>query len=437
VTVAKLDTILLDAETRQTLACLRAYGRAGLDVGVVSCRANASWAPSARSKWARVAAVLPDFDRDAAGFADELLDLTVATSARLVVPGYDGSIEALRSRRADFERVTALGLASEEALDVAVSKPRTMALGAELGILTPRSERVASVGEVGAAIAEVGLPAVVKPEQSWVVRDGVGRRLVSSPVTTQADADRVIGRILSVGGTVLLQQFVPGQREAISIFYAAGRVWAQFAQVSHREYPVLGGVSVLAESVPLRPDTAPASVELVRAMDLEGCSMVEFRRDREGRPVLMEVNPRIGGTVALSLSCGLDFPGLLRNWKLDLPLEPARGYRTGKRLRWLVGDIWNLKTVFESQGDVDVPPRGVAAKEFLRAFRPGAANLDVLDLRDPRPMATEMNQLVLQYALGRLRRGGAGRNPVAMAQTAAAAGSPSPDERTTPAISRA
>ena len=32
--------------------------------------------------------------------------------------------------------------------------------------------------------------------------------------------------------------------------------------------------------------------------------MVEFRRDREGRPVLMEVNARMPGSMALAISAG-------------------------------------------------------------------------------------------------------------------------------------
>ena len=47
-------------------------------------------------------------------------------------------------------------------------------------------------------------------------------------------------------------------------------------------------------------------------MDLDGCSVVEYRRDREGMPVLMEVNPRMAGSVGLAVTCGVDFPGLLR-----------------------------------------------------------------------------------------------------------------------------
>ena len=30
--------------------------------------------------------------------------------------------------------------------------------------------------------------------------------------------------------------------------------------------------------------------------------MVEFRRDRQGQPVLMEVNPRMGGSLALAIA---------------------------------------------------------------------------------------------------------------------------------------
>jgi len=49
----------------------------------------------------------------------ELLD---AYPARLVLPCHDGSIQALRSRRADLEKRTFLPLASEAALDIAVDK---------------------------------------------------------------------------------------------------------------------------------------------------------------------------------------------------------------------------------------------------------------------------------------------------------------------------
>ena len=126
--------------------------------------------------------------------------------------------------------------------------------------------------------------------------------------------------------------------------------------MSHREWPTLGGTSVLCESIPLREDITASSERLVEAMGLEGCSMVEFRRDRYGRPVLMEVNPRMGASLALAVRAGVDLPRLLYAWGTGRPLERVTGYRVGQRLRWITGDMWYINTVSE-QLNPEIPDR--------------------------------------------------------------------------------
>lgn len=396
--------LVLDAQTRQALACLRTYARAGLRVGVAADAADAAGAPSFRSRWCALQMVAPDFSADATAYVDALLAHLGTHPARMLLPGHDGSIEALRPRRAEIERLTALPLPSEAALDVAVSKARTLTLAESLGIATPRSVLVNDLADVPAALRAVGVPAVVKPVQSWVERDGVGTRITSEPVLTEDEARRSLGYMLSVGGSAIIQQWLPGRREAVSLFYAGDRMWARFAQASHREFPVLGGVSVLSESIPLLPDITEAAERLVRAIDLEGCSMVEFRRDAAGTPVLMEINPRIGGSVRLAIECGVDFPALVYAWATGAPLREVEGYRIGRRLRWLSGDIWNLKCAFDSQGQPDVPPRGKALATFFGDFVLRPATLDFVDPRDMLPAIVEMRESVGQHMLGRFGR---------------------------------
>jgi len=190
----------------------------------------------------------------------------------------------------------------------------------------------------------------------------------------------------------------------VSLFYARGRFWARLAQVSHREWPVMGGASVLCETIPLLSDITDASEQLVRAMDLEGCSMVEFRRDAQGQPVLMEVNPRMGGSVGLAIAAGVNFPGLAYDWKLDRTLRETTDYPIGQRLRWLAGDIWNIKAVFENQGDLDVPSRGSALANFLLDFVRSGNQLDGFELDDMGPLVSEIDRAVVRHTLGRLRR---------------------------------
>src|SRR5262249_28278261 len=157
----------------------------------------------------------------------------------------------------------------------------TLALAAELGIAVPDSVLVTDPAEVPAAVRQTGLPAVLKPQAPWVVDEsGRGSRLGCDLVTSADEASRRLEQMLEVGApSALLQRWLPGRGEAVTLSRAHGRIWARFAQVSHREHPILGGATVLCESVPLPADITESSEHLVEAMELDGCSMVEFRRD--------------------------------------------------------------------------------------------------------------------------------------------------------------
>ena len=399
-----VDVLLLDAQYRQTLVCMRVYAAAGLRVGAVACASEAWWAPSFKSRWCSLRVTAPDFELDADAYVNALLEQVDAYPARMILAAHDGSIAALRPRRSEIERRIALPLASEAALDIAVSKSRTLALAEDLGIAVPTSIPVSDIADVSAATAHLGYPVVIKPVQSWVERDGIGTRLSCGVAQTADQAKRTIWDMLSAGGDAVVQQWLPGRREAVSLFFAHDKFWARFAQVSHREWPLLGGASVLCESIPLPPDITSPSERLVRAMNLEGCSMVEFRRDQVGRPFLMEVNPRMAGSVALAVASGVNFPRLTYAWATGAPLQTVTSYQVGSRLRWLAGDIWNLKCVFDSQGQPDAPRRGQAVTRFLADFVRRPSALDLRALTDMRPGLAEMHKSVLVHAHGRIRR---------------------------------
>jgi predicted ATP-grasp superfamily ATP-dependent carboligase len=399
-----LDILLLDAEYRQTLAALRAYTRMGLSVGVVACAGEASGAPAFASRYARVRAIAPEFATNPNGYVDAILELLELYPARMTLPAHDGAIEALRPRRAEVERITAFPLASEAALDIAISKPRTLEVAEDVGVPIPRSLPVTTLDEARAAFRAFGSPTVLKPVQSWAENETGGTRLSVNAVLTEKDAEREARYILESGGQAVAQEFLPGWREAVSVFYADGEILARFAQRSYREFPVLGGVSTLCESIAPAPELVEPAERLVRAIGLEGCSMVEFRRDRAGNPVLMEINARPAGSLALAVRCGVNFPRLLYNWAMGLPLQAVEGYRVGKRLRWLSGDIWNLNQTLDHQGQPDVPPRGRAIRTFFTDFALRPSKLDFVSARDMRPALVEFRHVVVRPLLRKARK---------------------------------
>src|SRR5437867_8273292 len=295
-------------------------------------------------------------------------------------------------------------------MTIAVNKERTLAVANRLGIRVPRGLVVRTVDKVPMAVKEIGLPAVVKPSESWLWHGQGGMRVVPLVVTSPDEARRVIAELTRWGGVTLFQQLLSGRREAVSFLYAHGNVYARFAQWAKRTEPPLGGNSVLRQSIVVPPDIGAQAESLVRELDLEGYSEVEFRRDSNHVPYLMEINPRLSASVEIAVRCGVDFPYLLYQWANGESIDKVDGYRIGRWMRHLRGDIMTTVAALQQRGRPGVAPPGQAALDFgLSFFRP--MGYDYVDWEDPLPAvkaATHFTRAsagtVIRKTLSRLRR---------------------------------
>jgi FAD-dependent urate hydroxylase len=383
---AAIDALITDAAQRQGLVALRDLGRASVRICAVDRDPHT---PAFASHWCDVALVVPDFVRDPNGFVDRLLQVCAERRPRALIPVHDGSVEALRARRTEVERVVGLALGHEDALAIAVDKAQTLAIAETLGMRVPRGVLIGVGDDMAGALDEVGCPAVVKPTHTWVQTGEAGRRLSAVLVSDRAEALSAIRGVLEEGTAVMLQEWLPGDREALSFFYAQERVWARFAQRADRTYPPLGGNSVLRESIPLPQDVTGDAERLIMEIGLDGYSEVEFRRDADGRPALMEINPRLSASVEIAVRAGVSFPRLLYAWAAGERLQAVDGYRTGRRIRWLGGDLQWLEEALRQPDHLDVPPRMRAVSNFFADFlRP--MSYDYLDRRDLRPALSAM-----------------------------------------------
>ena len=81
--------------------------------------------------------------------------------------------------------------------------------------------------------------------------------------------------------------------------------------------------------------------DLLAALGWVGVAMAEFKVDpRDGRPKLLEVNPRFWGSLNHAIVCGVDFPWLLYRMAMEGDVEPQGEYRVGVRSRsFLPGEL--------------------------------------------------------------------------------------------------
>ena len=109
-----------------------------------------------------------------------------------------------------------LGLAGNppEAVDAARSKLRTRELAAQLGLPTPRAQRVRSLDELFAAAADIGFPAVVKPEfgarAAGCIRVDDLESLPGVYTLVRRIVDPELDVIFRAGNDLLLEEYLDG-----------------------------------------------------------------------------------------------------------------------------------------------------------------------------------------------------------------------------------
>jgi predicted ATP-grasp superfamily ATP-dependent carboligase len=386
--IAAYDALILDAHLRQALVAVRSLGHRGLRVAALEVSdvlEKLKYIPTFASRWCLQKYTAPEFDRDTQPFVIQLLDLLNQTGACVLIPSSDSTLAVLRQHREVIAQHAHLALAKETALQAAINKDQTLEIAARLGVGIPRGVVVKSVSEASEAMHDIGLPAVVKPVESWHWGEQHGIKLICRLVTTPDEARQAVDELTQEGGMVLFQQLLLGRREAVSLLYAHGKMYARFAQWAKRVQPPLGGTSVFRQSIALPDDITDQSERLVREIELEGYSEVEFRRDGVGKPYLMEINPRLSASLEVAVRAGVDFPYLLYQWASGERIDCIEGYRVGGWMRYLEGDLLTTLRAIAERGRPGVTPPAQAVLEFLASFFM-PSGYDYADWRDPLPM---------------------------------------------------
>jgi carnosine synthase len=218
----------------------------------------------------------------------------------------DGVLTFWENSVCEAARVAAaLGLPGNppETVDAARSKVRTRELSARLGLPTPKAQRVRSLDELFAAAADVGFPAVVKPEfgasaigcvrvDDFESLAGV-YKLVRGVVTAKQD------QIFRAGSDLLLEQYLDGVEFDVDLVLQDGG--CVFSSVS-QNWPT-AEPSFQETGLHLPPDhkkkavrsLVDLSVRTVQSFGFRGGVLhVEGKCTSHG-PRVIEVNARMGG----------------------------------------------------------------------------------------------------------------------------------------------
>jgi carbamoyl-phosphate synthase large subunit len=249
-------------------------------------------------------------------FTDTLLARCLALGVDVVLPTVDAELRPLaRAREAYAAAGLALLLAPGAALEVILDKLALVRHCAGI-VRVPRTEPFGALLDP----AEWSYPVVVKP------RTGSGSR--GLVVVGSAGELAALPRTPSL----IVQDFLPGEEYSVDVLAdAGGHVIASVPRLRAR---VDSGVSVGGRTVH-DPEVEWFGRAVAEATGITYVANVQCKRDRNGVPVLLEVNPRMPGTLGLTIASGVDMPRLALAALLGRPLPAALGFRERAVVRFL------------------------------------------------------------------------------------------------------
>lgn len=352
--------LVLDAQSRIAVEIVLALARHGLVIDVAG--RGEALAFSAKCVSNKFNQPLAD---DPSGFWEWLSGLDAAWHYDLIIPTTEDCLHLFPNFDGASELWRKCVLPSPASLAIALSKVQTVDLARELGIPVPVSRLLTGPGDKLTAEA-VNFPVVLKPEKSRVLKDGVLYELAPVVVEDESERQEHLARILPKSA-VLQQGFVEGKGYGIEVLSDRGRLaWSFAHERLHEGAPGgrIGGASTYRRSVTPPADLLRDSEKLLTELNWHGVAMVEFRLAPDGRYRLMEINPRLWGSLALAIDAGVDFPFGLYCLASGRPLPPQPRFRTHYYTRLMPHDLRWIKANWR------VNRSWSAFAEFLKLARP-------------------------------------------------------------------
>lgn len=338
--------LVLDGHSPGGLAFTRSLGRAKHWVAVGSNLGI--HAPAESSRYCRLSFRYSVPSENVSGFVEAVLQFARTNGIELIVPVTDWTALPLSKYRDRFEGVCRLALGPHSALETAADKFKTVSLARELGIPVPETALIQSIDDLNRQTANCDFPVVVKDRFSarWE-----GNRAILGSVAyaySRDDLREKVAQRLKEAGDVLVQQFVAGEGIGFSSLATEQDVLLPFMWLRLRETDPRGSGSSASMSIPVSDEVEESSAALVTRVGLQGISMVEFKKPRNGgAPVLMEINARPWGSIQLPISSGVDYPVFLVDWILTGKLPPREiEYRKGLTCRRLISELTHLEHTF-------------------------------------------------------------------------------------------
>jgi len=264
-------------------------------------------------------------------FIESIHELCRKNKINIILPLVTKELIPLATHKDEFEKDgIRIPISSAASLEIANNKSRLYEFLQWRDINVPSFRVVENVEQFNNAVSELGYPAKQVCFKPSVSNGSRGFRIVSDQMNEldllfnyKPDSSYITGkdalRILSSGPfpELLVSEWLPGEEYSVDCLAKNGETILALPRSRKR---MINGISVEGEFV------HDAAIEdycrsIISSLRLHGNVGIQIKRSAGAKPLLLEINPRVQGTIAACLGAGINFPALAIRQELGITLE--------------------------------------------------------------------------------------------------------------------
>ncbi len=270
---------------------------------------------------------------DDPSFIDRIIAVCREKNIHVILPLVTRELIQFATHSSAFEMAgTRISVTPAPSLEIAINKSRLYEFLQWRGIEVPDFRVVETADQFISALDELGYPArpvCFKPSLSNGSR---GFRVLSETVDEadllfnhkpsqcwmkKADAIRILSK--APFPELLMSEYLPGPEYSVDCLCNNGEARLLLPRLRKK---MINGISVEGEFVKEEAIIAYCT-RIIQELKLHGNIGIQVKQAANGQYQLLEINPRVQGTISAGLGAGINLPLLAIKQVLDIPIQPT------------------------------------------------------------------------------------------------------------------
>lgn len=250
-----------------------------------------------------------------------LLEICKKEKVDIVIPIMSAELPSLVENKDRFKQLgTIVSVSNMASIIIANNKLRLYEFMKNIGIGIPRFCAIHSVEELDDAFSYVGYPEIPVCIKATELSGSRGIRIVdpsksrfdilfgekpNSFYISYDELKLVLGEKQAMP-EMMVMEALPGEEFSVDLIADHGKIIYMAARQSNSIT-----ASIPMEATLFHDDMAyEIATKVISELKLDGNADLDFRYDKNGKPVLMEINPRVAATMEIFMQGGMNLPYL-------------------------------------------------------------------------------------------------------------------------------